>query len=289
MCRCGAAPETMVNDLFTFEKLVFVAVISSVDRDSDVDGEAHMFRSVAYSLALAAATVAPSIAQAAVTFSFTGNSATSGADANSAIFTGSDGTTKVRASAWSISGNTVFDSYLGVFSTGLGATSADDGNGANNTHTIDNQNRLDFVLLQFNTAVKLESANFSTYAVGGNTRDSDATIAYGTTATNWMAQPALNNANVSTLNSLFSGSYTSLGNAAGGTRNINSGFSGNLWLVGAVFVNDDRAIDAFKFGALKVTPTGAVPEPATWAMMIGGFGAIGSAMRMRRRTSVSFA
>lgn len=28
---------------------------------------------------------------------------------------------------------------------------------------------------------------------------------------------------------------------------------------------------------------GAVPEPATWAMMIGGFGAIGSAMRLRRR------
>ena len=28
---------------------------------------------------------------------------------------------------------------------------------------------------------------------------------------------------------------------------------------------------------------GAVPEPATWAMMIGGFGAIGGAMRMRRR------
>jgi PEP-CTERM motif len=34
---------------------------------------------------------------------------------------------------------------------------------------------------------------------------------------------------------------------------------------------------------------GAVPEPATWAMMIGGFGAIGGAMRYRRRrTSVSF-
>lgn len=28
----------------------------------------------------------------------------------------------------------------------------------------------------------------------------------------------------------------------------------------------------------------AVPEPATWAMMIGGFGAIGATMRRRRRT-----
>ncbi len=35
---------------------------------------------------------------------------------------------------------------------------------------------------------------------------------------------------------------------------------------------------------------GAVPEPATWAMMIGGFGAIGGTMRYRRRkTGVSFA
>ena len=32
----------------------------------------------------------------------------------------------------------------------------------------------------------------------------------------------------------------------------------------------------------------AVPEPASWAMFIGGFGLVGSAMR-RRRTSISFA
>ncbi|KQS04035.1 hypothetical protein ASG11_07050 [Sphingomonas sp. Leaf357] len=34
----------------------------------------------------------------------------------------------------------------------------------------------------------------------------------------------------------------------------------------------------------------AVPEPATWAMMIGGFGMVGGALRSRRRkTTVSFA
>jgi hypothetical protein len=32
----------------------------------------------------------------------------------------------------------------------------------------------------------------------------------------------------------------------------------------------------------------AVPEPATWAMMIGGFGLAGAAMRRRARTSVAF-
>ncbi len=34
--------------------------------------------------------------------------------------------------------------------------------------------------------------------------------------------------------------------------------------------------------------TGAVPEPATWAMMIAGFGIVGLAMR-RRRTTIAFA
>jgi hypothetical protein len=39
---------------------------------------------------------------------------------------------------------------------------------------------------------------------------------------------------------------------------------------------------------IRLTAT-AVPEPATWAMMIGGFGMAGAAMRRRVRTSVAFA
>jgi hypothetical protein len=38
----------------------------------------------------------------------------------------------------------------------------------------------------------------------------------------------------------------------------------------------------------QATPA-AVPEPATWAMFIGGFGLIGGAMRRRQRVSVRFA
>jgi hypothetical protein len=33
----------------------------------------------------------------------------------------------------------------------------------------------------------------------------------------------------------------------------------------------------------------ALPEPASWAMMVGGFGLLGGAMRRRQRTTVSFA
>ena len=35
--------------------------------------------------------------------------------------------------------------------------------------------------------------------------------------------------------------------------------------------------------------TGGVPEPASWAMMVGGFASIGGALRARRRTTASFA
>jgi hypothetical protein len=51
---------------------------------------------------------------------------------------------------------------------------------------------------------------------------------------------------------------------------------------------DGTTIFAGSPGVLAVTA--AVPEPATWAMMIGGFGMVGGAMRYRRRQpKVSFA
>ena len=48
--------------------------------------------------------------------------------------------------------------------------------------------------------------------------------------------------------------------------------------------NGDFAIDTLSFDAGR----GAVPEPASWAMMIGGFALAGAAMR-RRSTKLAFA
>ena len=59
----------------------------------------------------------------------------------------------------------------------------------------------------------------------------------------------------------------------GAVDNVNVAFSGG------------RSVNA-NFEVAAATP--AVPEPATWAMMIAGFGLVGGAMR-RRKTSVAFA
>lgn len=70
----------------------------------------------------------------------------------------------------------------------------------------------------------------------------------------------------------------------------------NWTAVGATFAGVGRSInfggtanftvyDDITFGS--PTPGGAVPEPATWALMILGMGAIGGAMRRRRTTNAS--
>jgi hypothetical protein len=64
------------------------------------------------------------------------------------------------------------------------------------------------------------------------------------------------------------------------------GFSGitfDTFRVGAVTGTD------FYMDNLRFSSSGAVPEPATWAMMIGGFGLAGGAMRLSRRRKTALA
>jgi len=70
---------------------------------------------------------------------------------------------------------------------------------------------------------------------------------------------------------------------------------------GSIIVNGDGRIitglslattsNAFEVDNLAFSATIAdgVPEPASWAMMLGGFGAIGGALRSRRRTRIALA
>lgn len=232
-----------------------------------------------------AATLIPAV------FNFTTGSNYNVQDGNARIFTATSptlGTFRVRVTGWSlerVNGTTyIRDSKLMVYSGGLGVISGDDDGGSNNQHTIDNSERRDFIILQFDKHVRPISATFNTYSVNGYARDSDATLDYGTSPLDWTDSLAfLNNANVSALDALFGGTaFTSLspnnmGNS--NTRAINPGeFIGDIWMIGSDFTNADRKIDGFKLTNLAV-----VPEPATWAMMIGGFGLVGAALRHRRR------
>jgi hypothetical protein len=77
---------------------------------------------------------------------------------------------------------------------------------------------------------------------------------------------------------------------------ITFGFDGKGQIGGIVFRSSGIA---FEFDSIAIgvdralPPPGLVatpaPEPASWAMMLVGFGAVGGALRARRRTAVAFA
>ena len=60
-------------------------------------------------------------------------------------------------------------------------------------------------------------------------------------------------------------------------------------LFGHVFIDTSPDIGADDVNAFSVTRGGAVPEPATWAMMLLGFGAAGVAIRRAKRASPKLA
>ncbi|MBB6122478.1 PEPxxWA-CTERM sorting domain-containing protein [Sphingobium subterraneum] len=77
-----------------------------------------------------------------------------------------------------------------------------------------------------------------------------------------------------------SGSQTSIGSNGRVNYSVEAG---DPSIIGAIFRSGGNS---FEFDNLA---TNAVPEPTTWAMMLAGFGAMGVALRRRRRVAVSFA
>jgi len=63
-------------------------------------------------------------------------------------------------------------------------------------------------------------------------------------------------------------------------------FTGNSIEYNAAGLNFSEAPYHVTIGL--ITSSASVPEPASWALMLGGFSAIGSAMRSRRKPVVSF-
>lgn len=87
----------------------------------------------------------------------------------------------------------------------------------------------------------------------------------------------------------------SQGNLVLTVKDFDFGSGGNLFLdvdknVGTTNMRDS----AFAYDYNQGLVTGfndfaAVPEPATWGLLIGGFGLVGAAMRRRRRAAAAFA
>ena len=177
---------------------------------------------------------------------------------------------------------------LGWWDKGLGVSNPNDS--GNNYHTIDNVGSYDFILLTFSQPVQLLTGYLAPFDVtDDNTTNYDADTHVSFTynpALNSIASPTvwanllLHGTEVATpTNNLANNSYYSI--------NFNPGMNtGNQWLIGASQLTTDRD-DGFKLAALSVQLP--VPEPATWAMMMTGFGIVGGGLRRRNRAKVTFA
>ncbi|MDB5452731.1 MAG: conserved repeat protein [Caulobacteraceae bacterium] len=210
------------------------------------------------------------------------------------------GPVTVTAQGWtydtSYNPDQLLSSYLGAYSGGgLGVSSphvdangqcwfgcSGDGNGGSeegfsgNQHAVDNNDdgRIDFVLLKFNTAVDLTSVFFNVYDVNpGGSADGDATAYYKGGA----FAPASGGDATAYLNQ-----FTSIGlpGSSSGSRNVSGLTFSDTWLIGAAANSDGN--DGFKLFSVSFDAA-AVPEPATWLSMIMGFGLIGVMMRRRRQ------
>ena len=228
-----------------------------------------------------AAALVPASASAE-TFNFSSGGINVGGNnfGNVRTFTGDAGT-KVEVSAYSLNGNSLSSSFVGQYAGyGLGVTNS----GNDGDHTIDNNGWVDFVVLQFDRVMTV--SDLGIYGFG----DTDLTWAVGNTGTAF--DNTLSIPNYTTLDNLFNTFQQSAGSNSNGlvNRTINGATAGNLFMVAANTNNTGwtNPYDYFKLNSLKAT--GAVPEPATWGMMIGGFALVGSAMRRRKTaTTVSFA
>lgn len=91
-----------------------------------------------------------------------------------------------------------------------------------------------------------------------------------------------------TLEAYFNGGLVATGSLPDGPQFSSAGFNGSAFfnagdtLALNIGFNGEYTFDSTGYqGTVSYT---AVPEPASWAMMIGGFGMVGGAMRSRRRS-----
>jgi hypothetical protein len=217
------------------------------------------------------------------TFNTTGNSGVNGAYGNSLDFNAIGGGLKLHVTAWQSNQTTndITRAYLGAYSTGLGVTGVNDSRGASNYHQFDNASGYtDFVLLEFNRAVSLTGVTLNSYRLG-SAPGKDNDLAF-------LNASGLINSNLSIYDTVPSAWTTKNGTGLNGYLPVGATGASTKWLVGAAFIPTNDRDDGFKIAAVRATElVPSVPEPATWAMMLLGFAAVGSAVRLRRRAAAT--
>jgi hypothetical protein len=238
-------PGNPADDLSTTGGQITFASVQSGDADNLLEpGEVWLYQ--------ASGTVADLTSLGAPkTFNFSGSSATDGADGNIRSFTA--GSVSVKASAFSRdkASGTWSAAYLGSYG-GLDVTDGSEGNGANNTHTVDNVGRDNYVLFEFSETVVVDSA-FLGYVVD----DSDLTVWIGSIPNAFTNHQTLSDAVLAGLG-FTEVNLTDL--ASTRTANLNAGnLAGNV-LVIAAWTGDDTPDDRFKIEKVTVRQ----PQPGTY-------------------------
>ncbi|MCU0784642.1 MAG: carboxypeptidase regulatory-like domain-containing protein [Verrucomicrobia bacterium] len=185
------------------------------------------------------------------TLTLTGNSATCGTLGNVRTFTVNGVSVKASAFSRTTSG-TWASAYLGAYSHGLGVTDSSEGDGSNNRHTVDNLDRMNYVLLEFSKPVVV-----SRVGLGYVVSDSDLRVWIGTAADPFNKHLTLSDGVLSGLG------YTEdnlTANANPRVASINAGeVSGNVLVVAAL---PGGSNDQFKINKLDVCVPAGPCAPA---------------------------
>jgi len=250
-----------------------------------------MFRFATFAAAAAATLALAAPASAAVTFNFGGSNTTL---ATGAALTQTQSGITVSATGYSFASSpTTFQSLMDGQNaadvlaqltakqirreaTGIGVCWA--GEAANQCNQVDADGTNELLRITVSQGVSMLTATFD------RVDNNDTLKLYGVTMDGklqWLGYGGI-----------FDGPGTTMGvNSPGGgwwvsgtgddqvyTVALNTGTYKEFW-----FGNNNDSADGYRLDAISLTP---VPEPATWALMIAGFGMAGATLR-RRRTALA--
>lgn len=168
-------------------------------------------------------------------------------------------------------------------SNAIGATTqygtAPDNSGTANVTFTGNA---DFTIMNGFAQLIEGSSNLTSLTINPNDLFTDMKIALSLTGQGGFSSPVTVSylLNGGTTNTLFN-----LVNGTGGNSNFEIGISGGLFDSVTITSTEGHGFAAVKQVSFEPV-RGAVPEPATWAMMLLGFGGMGVAMRRRRKPAM---